>query len=109
MYNKGGLNMQTTLRPLGIVKEVVEAIGHEITYAYEDLVFIEHNDYLIQFASEPNLLELFFNTECPAEEADAIAQKVVPAALSKGLFVNRKGTYTMTEGEYENIRITFHS
>ncbi len=100
--------MGTPLRPLGIVKEVLDEIGHEITYAYDDLVFIEHNDFLLQFAPTPNELGLFFNTECPPDEAEAIGQKLVSAASEKGLSVDLKGTYTMTEAEGDNLRITFN-
>ena len=97
------------LRPLGIVKEVIEEIGCEITYAYDDLVFIEHNDFLLQFASDPNQIQLYFNTECPGEEAESITEKLLPAAVNKGLSVNRKGTYTMVADEGNNLRITFNS
>jgi hypothetical protein len=101
--------MQTQLRPLGIVKEVVEELGHEITYAYEDLVFIQHNDFLLQFGEKPEELFLFFNTECPSDEADAIAVMLLPAGASKGLDVIRKGTYSMTEEHGDNLKITFNT
>ena len=100
--------MQTQLRPLGIVKEVVEEIGLQITYAYDDLVFIEHNDFLLQFGSDPNQLQLHFNTECPVDEADALAAKLMPAAAGKGLAVCRKGSFTMAEDDNDNLRISFN-
>ncbi len=99
--------MTAQLRPLGIVKEVVEEIGCEITYAYDDLVFIEHNDFLLQFASDPNQLQLYFNTECPGDEAQAITAKLLPAGASKGLSIERKGTYTMHPDENDNLTISF--
>lgn len=101
--------MHTPLRPLGIVKEVIEEIGHEITYAYDDLVFVEHNDFLLQFDANPDELALFFNTECACDEADVIAAKLVTAGASKGLAVSRKGTYTMSEEEGDNLKITFNT
>ncbi|NTV02849.1 MAG: hypothetical protein HGB04_08725 [Chlorobiaceae bacterium] len=100
--------MQTQLRPLGIVKEVVEEIGLQITYAYDDLVFVDHNDFLLQFGSDPNLLQLYFNTECPDGDAETITTRLLPAAAGKGLSVNRKGTYTMVEDENDNLRISFN-
>jgi hypothetical protein len=100
--------MPEPLRPLGIVKEIVEEIGHEITYAYDDLVFIEHNDFLLQFIPEPNRIDLFFNTECPPDEADAIALQLVPTAAVKGLTVKRSGTYSINPSEDDNLTITFH-
>lgn len=100
--------METPLRPLGIVMEIVKELGHEITYAYDDLVFIDHNDFLLQFTDDSNSLDLFFNTECPIDEADAIADSIVPEAARKGLTVNRKGTYEMTEAPDESLQIAFY-
>jgi DNA-binding IclR family transcriptional regulator len=40
---------EMTLKPLGQVKELVESLGMEISYAYEDLVFLQHNGFLLQF------------------------------------------------------------
>lgn len=100
---------QSPLRPLGEVMAMVEALGHEVTYAYEDLVFINHNDFLLQFdATEPNALDLFFNTECDTAEADAVAERIIPEGIQKGLVIRRKGTYTMTEAEGDNLQITFN-
>lgn len=89
--------------------ELIEALGHEVTYAYEDLVFINHNDFLLQFdAADPNALDLFFNTECDAAEADQVAARMIPEGIEKGLIIRRKGTYTMTEAEGDNLQITFN-
>ena len=38
-----------SFRPLGIAKEIIEATGLNVTYTYDDLVFIEHNPIIIQF------------------------------------------------------------
>jgi hypothetical protein len=100
--------METPLRPLGIVREIVEELGHEITYAYEDLVFMQHNDFLLQFRDAPTEIALYVNTECGDGEADAIEHRLVPAGAAKGLTFIRKGTYTMTEDEGDNLRITFN-
>jgi hypothetical protein len=101
--------METALRPLGTVMTLIEKLGHEVTYAYEDLVFINHNDFLLQFdAADPNALDLFFNTECDAEEADEVAERMIPEGIQQGLLIRRKGTYTMTEAENNNLQITFN-
>lgn len=88
---------------------MIEALGHEVTYAYEDLIFIDHNDFLLQFdAADPNALDLFFNTECDDAEADAVAGQIIPEGIQKGLVIRRKGTYTMTEAEGNNLQIIFN-
>jgi hypothetical protein len=101
--------METALRPLGTVMTLIEKLGHEVTYAYEDLVFINHNDFLLQFdATDPNALDLFFNTECDATEVDEVAGRMIPEGIQQGLLIRRKGTYTMTEAENNNLQITFN-
>lgn len=99
--------METALRPLGIVKELIEELGHEITYAYDDLIFVNHNDFLLQFSDEAGKLDLFFNTECPKEESVAISALLVTGALTKGLEITSKGTYSMTEQPDDTLQITF--
>lgn len=37
------------LMKLGVVKEIVEATGMGVSYAYEDLIFLDHNALLLQF------------------------------------------------------------
>lgn len=98
----------TPLRPLGTVMELIESIGHEVTYAYEDLVFVDHNHFLLQFGPESHSLDLFFNTECSADEAETITSKMLSAAPPMGLNIRSKGTYTMSETEGSNLQITFH-
>lgn len=100
--------MEIPHRPLGIVKELIEALGHEITYAYDDLVFIGHNDFLLRFGNENSAVDLFFNTECETAEADDIAARLLPEAGNYGLTINRKGTYTMEEAPDNNLTITFN-
>jgi hypothetical protein len=97
------------LRPLGTVMELIEKLGHEVTYAYEDLVFIDHNEFLLQFSPEPHALDLFFNTECADEEADATADKIIPEGSNMGLTIRRKGSYTMSEAPDNSLQIQFHS
>jgi hypothetical protein len=97
------------LRPLGTVMELIESIGHEVTYAYEDLVFVDHNHFLLQFGKEARSLDLFINTECSADEAKSISAKMISSAPPMGLVINPKGTYTMNEADDNSLQITFHA
>jgi hypothetical protein len=96
------------LRPLGTVMELIESLGHEVTYAYEDLVFVDHNNFLLQFGQESHALDLFINTECSADEAESIASRMLNAAPPMGLDIRPKGTYTMNETAENSLQITFH-
>jgi hypothetical protein len=99
--------METALRPLGIVRELIEELGHEITYAYDDLVFIDHNGFLLRFGQETGTLELFFNTDCPLDEVKKIETLLLPAAEKLELKITRKGSYTLNEKPDNNIEISF--
>ncbi|UZJ42264.1 hypothetical protein OO006_04635 [Prosthecochloris sp. SCSIO W1101] len=60
--------MKIPHRALGIVREIVTELRHDITYASEDLVFIDHNAYLLQFTDFPDVMHLYFNIEFPRKK-----------------------------------------
>lgn len=99
--------MEQTLRPLGTVMQLLEELGHEVTYAYEDLVFVNHSDFLLQFGETGSVLHLFFNNECTKKEAEAIEESLIPAADKKGLSITTKGRYSLSEEPDENLQIRF--
>ena len=39
------MTTETTERPLGTVMQLLEELGHEVSYAYDDLVFVNHNGF----------------------------------------------------------------
>jgi hypothetical protein len=96
-----------TEKKLGVVKEIVEAAGMSISYAYDDLVFLDHNALLLQFTEESDELLLRTNSE-----ADKRAMKEVAAVL-KGLAQEKEmtfldgGEYALSQGDGENISIEF--
>lgn len=96
-----------SLKPLGIVTEIVEAAGMGISYAYEDLVFLEHNAFLLQFT--PNDKELLIHTNSEAEEneiKDSIA-RLKNVAMDHGMIFSDGSQYTLTQADDDNIRIEF--
>lgn len=96
-----------SLKPLGIVTEIVESAGMGISYAYEDLVFLEHNAFLLQFTA--NDKELLIHTNSEAEEGeikDSIA-KLKKMAADNGMTFTGGGRYSLTQADDENIRIEF--
>ena len=96
-----------SLKPLGIVTEIVESAGMGISYAYEDLVFLEHNAFLLEFTA--NDKELLVHTNSEAEEGeirDSIAN-LINVAAAHGMTFSDGGWYTLTPADDENIRIEF--
>ncbi len=101
--------METSLRPLGAVMQLLEQLGHKVTYAYDDLVFVNDNDFLLQFSNTVATLSLFFNKSCSKQSTDQVEQSIIPAADKMGLSIVTKGTYSMTGLDDENLRIEFFS
>ncbi len=94
-------------RVLGIVREIVSEVGHDVTYAYEDLVFNDHNAYLLQFTDSPDILNLYFNIEFPDSDADAIAGKIHESAASRNMTVVNKGHYELVQNADDTIDVKF--
>nr|WP_320015964.1 hypothetical protein [uncultured Desulfobacter sp.] len=97
------------LRPLGIAKEIIQETGLDITYNYDDLIFIEHNPFIIQFDDE-NLknLNLFFNVDCEQETAVKLEAQLNNAASQREFTLITKGKFEMKQKEgTEEIDIKF--
>ncbi len=99
--------METLFRPLGSVLQLLEDLGHEVTYAYDDLVFVNDNNFLLQFDDTGLAVNLFFNQSCPKQNAENIEQSIIPAGDKKGLSIIKKGEYSITGQSDENLRIEF--
>ncbi len=101
-------NESTPSRPLGLLREIMETIGFEATYAYDDLVFASHNVYLVQFPEEAGApLRLFFNKECDQDAAYAIENAFIQEAAKRDLTAVRTGAYDLTTNEDdEEIEVT---
>jgi len=101
--------MGKPFRPLDKVIELVETTGLEVTYAYEDIVFAEHSVFIIQFDdSKQNNLFLFFNTECEKEKAIDFETALITAASQKGITIENKGWFKLTENEQnQELQIEF--
>lgn len=93
--------------PLGQVATMVQEIGLYVTYAYDDLVFVTHNPFLLRFPERSGSVELWFNEQCPDENASEIAKKLTVAGERAGVAVERRSTYTLTQDEDATISVAF--
>ena len=64
-------------KPLGKITALLADLGLEVTYAYDDLVFVQHSAFLLQFTDKRNLLKLYTNSACDPKEANNIACNIV--------------------------------
>lgn len=86
-------------RPLGIVKTVLESLGYQVTHCYEDLVFIEHNAFLLRMEEKGEKVSLVFNTESEPDQRATIAEALISEGQHHRLAITRLGTYRLTPNE----------
>jgi hypothetical protein len=94
-------------RPLGLVMQMIEELGSEVTYAYEDLVFINHNAFIVQFTSDPTKLNIYFNKEFGQDKIKMLGEGLKKQAPKNGFEVSFRGSYELAQQEGENIEIKF--
>ena len=92
-------NEPVPFRPLGILKTLMETLGFEVTHCYADLVFIEHNAFLLRMEEKGEEVSLLFNTESDVDKRDKIEELLKSAATTHNLVISCSGTYQMTAGE----------
>lgn len=94
-------------RKLGVVKEIVEATGMSISYAYEDLVFLDHNALLLQFTEKSKQVLVRVNREANREIIAKTVSLLKLEAQEKEMTFIDSGEYALSQGEGENIHIEF--
>lgn len=99
--------MALPYRPLGLVKQLLEEIGIEVTYAYEDLVFVQHNPILLQFGKVGEMLFFYTNVETGEEEVAQLFAAIQAAAGSQGMTLMQRGRYRLSEADGENLALEF--
>jgi len=99
--------MELPYRPLGAVKEMLEQVGIEVTYAYEDLVFIKDNHFLLQFGKVGKMLFFYANAETDAMDAQQHLATLLPLATAQGFTLIPRGRYRLSAGDDENLSLEF--
>ena len=100
--------MSKSLPPVGKVMNWLEAAGFEVSYLYEDLIFVESNAFLIRFESaDPNSILIYTNSECETIKASALKQFLLDEAKKHELMLIIKGTFTLSQRNDDEIDIRF--
>jgi len=94
-------------RQLGKITALLADLGLEVTYAYDDLVFIQHSAFILQFTDDPAELKLFINTECEPAEANNTAADIVLEFDQAGFSVTPVGRFFLTPNEDQTLNIEF--
>jgi hypothetical protein len=99
------------LRPLGLVKNLVEAIGLDIAYLYDDLIFTEHNAFLLQMGAEKGEeIGVWFNEESAPADRPQLLVRLQEEGRRYGLQVQEKGSYSLADNDNgDGVDIRFNS
>ena len=92
-------NLTVPYRPLGLLKTLIESLGFQVTHCYEDLVFVEHNAFLLRMEKKGEEVSLIFNTESDVDKRDGITEMFSNVGKTHNLIVSCPGTYQMTPNE----------
>lgn len=97
-------------RPLGEARNIVEGIGLDITHVHDDLIFVEHNAFLLRFDDECEYnLFLHFNEECEPSEKDKIENNLSEKAKGDGFTITKDLSYRMRQKEEtQELEIEFY-
>ena len=94
-------------RKLGVVKDIVEAAGMGIAHVYEDLVFLNHNAFLIQFTGDSSRLLLHLNRDADEELAQEQIGLLKQAAQEQEMRFDDGSRYALAEDGEDSVRIEF--
>ncbi len=100
--------MDVPYRPLGIIVGIIEQLGLEVTYAYEDLVFVSHNAFLLRMGEKGEQVHLYFNAESEEDQRDEVREQLTSLSAEHGVRILNSGTYSITPREDEQLDIHFN-
>ena len=94
-------------RQLGKIIALLADLGLEVTYTYDDLVFVQHSAFILQFINDPAQMKLYINTECDPAQANTIAADIVLEFDKVDLTVTPVGRFFLTPNEDQTLNIQF--
>lgn len=96
-----------TTKPLGVLKDMVESAGMAISYAYEDLVFLDHNSFLLQFTDSDQEILVHINSAADQDTVSRDISTLQNQAINFSMRVVLGEIYTVSQDDDETIRIEF--
>ncbi len=99
MVNSVASQQQVPYRPLGLIKNVTEILGFPISHSYEELIFFEHNAFLLRMEEEGENVSLIFNNESEIDKRAGISEAFRLEGIKHDLTISEQGTYAITPNE----------
>lgn len=99
--------MTTRQRPLGTILEILRLLDLDVTYEYEDLIFVSHNLFILKFTGDATRIDLYFNEEIEEEKARKLMAQLEGLGDLHGMTISYKGAYSIQEDENETVSVEF--
>jgi RecJ-like exonuclease len=96
-----------SFRPITKIQCLLDHIGFSITYAYDDLVFVEHNVFLLQFEKGNEHIALFLNVQSDQDKREKLIKNLQKAGSACELTVAYKGLFSLEQKDNNEISISF--
>ena len=95
------------MNQLGLVKNIVEEAGMGISYAYEDLAFLEHNSFLLQFTGKNLEVLVHVNTEADLAAVGHDIGRLQEIGLGHTMNSVKGDEYTLSQADDGSVTIEF--
>lgn len=99
--------MDVPYRPLGLVSSLLDKMNLSMTYAHDDLVFVQHNAFLLKMEDVGEQVSLFFNENSECSERGTIAEGLIEKGSEMKLSIVERGTFVMKQKDDKNLEIVF--
>jgi hypothetical protein len=99
--------MAVPLKPLNRIQFVLEKLGLKITYAFDNLVFVEHNAFLVKMGERGEDVFVYVNVDANKNEYPVIIEKLIDAGKREELIVTCMGKFKLSDAGNEQITIEF--
>ena len=99
------------LRPLGEIMDSLEQIGFTVSYAFDDLIFIEQLHFLLRFDEhDTHKLEFFAHHETEENKQLELFNTIAEHVRKDALIIENAGTFELSESRKEegNLDIVFY-
>jgi hypothetical protein len=94
-------------RPLGVVTEIVESLGLGISYAYDDLVFLDHPDFLLQFTDSAQEVLIHINEDAGKEKLADMLTTIQSEAATKSILFKTGNYFRASQAGEETVTLEF--
>ena len=101
--------MSIPYRPLGHISVVLEKMGLEVTFAYDDIVYVSHSAFILQMGEKGEDVLLYFNVESEENDRGEVLSQLEDAANDSGVHFIESGTFEMSQKDDDNVELKFFS